>query len=675
MTRIFSRVLAGLVSVAMSAMAVAATLPPEAFGALPAIQDADLSPSGDKVALVVNEGLIQRVAVLDTKTRALIGGANAPKAEGRDDRGRYSLGGVVWYSDDRFFVTARSLGSTRGGTSVQDCGLLSVSADGKESVMMMGFVVDADIQFKSCGITSLKGPEPDTILMTTFTSAGQRAGARARSSLDLYAVNVKTGRGRIVEPGTSDTFGFRVDREGKARLRLDGNSSNATVHARLSGSDEWVPVYSGRVRNYTDEDNRERAAGRRSEFWSFGGFGADPDKVYVFISGKGTNRIALFDLKTRQLEATKLQDPRFDAGGLVTLRNGRVIGAGIAREFPETVYFEPDWQQLKNTIKESFPGDRVSVRSSSDDLKKHILYLEGPQSPSGEFLFLDLNSMDAKTIGFQYPAVKAANVVPARWVIYSARDGTQIPAYITMPAANPNGKNLAANVMPHGGPRARDFGDFDWFSQSLANAGYVVIQPQFRGSAGFGLEWDEAGAKQWGKLMQDDVSDAVKYAVAQGIIDPKRVCILGWSYGGYAAGAGATLTPDLYRCVVAGAGVFDLVEMLRYVDAPGARDVDTSVLYWKYYIGNPETDRAGVEAVSPSKQVANVKAPILLIHGRLDTTVPIKQSEIMRDALQAAGKVHEYVVLEQEDHYMSFPQTRTRTIQAMRDFLVKHNPP
>jgi dipeptidyl aminopeptidase/acylaminoacyl peptidase len=163
--------------------------------------------------------------------------------------------------------------------------------------------------------------------------------------------------------------------------------------------------------------------------------------------------------------------------------------------------------------------------------------------------------------------------------------------------------------------------------------------------------------------------------VSQGIADAKRICIAGWSYGGYAAGAGATLTPELYRCVIAGAGVFDLVEMLRYVDAPGVRDVDTSVLYWKYYIGDPDKDRASVEAVSPIKHVANVQAPILLIHGRVDTTVPFKQSELFRDALIAAGKQVEFVELKAEDHYMTFAPTRIQTMQAMRDFLLKHNPP
>lgn len=642
-------------------------LPVESFGNLPAIVDADISPSGDKVALVVNETSGQRVIVLDTKTRSVLGGANAPQAKANDYRGRYVLGSVTWFSDDRFLVQARSLGTWRGTGTIQDCGLLSVSADGRESVLMMNFFRGMELRGRTCGPLSLKGPEPDTILMVAYSQAGHHTGARARSSIDVYAVNVKTGKSRLVEAGNLDTGGFRAAPDGKIRLRFDGDSKQSTMFARLSGSDEWKPVFTGRIRNYDEADEEEggQRQGLRAQYVAFGNFGADPDRIYAFLSGKGTEHIAPFNLRTGQFEAPVLQDPKFDVGGLVGLRSGKAIGARIAREYPETVYFLDDWKQLKNAIRESFPGDRVSVISSNDDLSKHILYLEGPEAPSGEYLFLDLKTSEAKNIGYPYPTIKPVNVNEAKWVTFKARDGVDIPAYVTMPpGSTPNAKGLPAIVMPHGGPRSRDGGDFDWFSQALANAGYVVLQPQFRGSAGFGFEWDEAGAKQWGRLMQNDVTDGLKYLVDRGTVDPKRVCILGWSYGGYAAGAGATLTPELYRCVVAGAGVFDLMEMLRNTSA-----------YWRYYIGDPDKDRAAVEAVSPVLHVDKVRAPILLIHGRLDTTVPFDQSERFRDALKKAGKEVEFVELKAEDHYMTFAETRIQALKAMRDFLAKHNPP
>jgi dipeptidyl aminopeptidase/acylaminoacyl peptidase len=290
---------------------------------------------------------------------------------------------------------------------------------------------------------------------------------------------------------------------------------------------------------------------------------------------------------------------------------------------------------------------------------------------------LDLASSDAKTIGYPYPLVKAGTIVKPKWVYYPARDGVQIPAYLTMPASAPNGKGLAAIVMPHGGPQARDGAGFDWWSQYYANLGYVVLQPQYRGSDGFGKAWAKAGEQQWGLRMQDDVSDGVKYLVDQGIVDAKRVCILGWSYGGYAAGAGATLTPELYRCAVAGAGVYDLPEMLKYEEGPPGswQRANSAIAYWKSHIGNLDRDRAKIEAASPALQVKNVRAPIQVIHGDLDFVVPLKQAEIFVAALKAAGKEHEYVVLKDESHNILFARTRVEMLKKSGEFLLKHNPP
>jgi dipeptidyl aminopeptidase/acylaminoacyl peptidase len=252
------------------------------------------------------------------------------------------------------------------------------------------------------------------------------------------------------------------------------------------------------------------------------------------------------------------------------------------------------------------------------------------------------------------------------------RDGTPIDAYLTLPRGS-SGKGLAAIVLPHGGPQARDDGAFDWLSQYFASRGYAVLQPQFRGSDGFGIQFALAGRRQWGRKMQDDVSDGVKSLIANGTIDASKVCIMGWSYGGYAALAGATLTPELYRCAIAGAGVSDLIEMLLW-SKEFAGGADGSIRYWRLHIGDPTADKANIEAVSPIKHVGNVKAPILLIHGELDSVVPIKQSEIIAEALKAAGKPYEFARLANENHNITFQSTRIKTLQAMESFLAKHNP-
>lgn len=210
-------------------------------------------------------------------------------------------------------------------------------------------------------------------------------------------------------------------------------------------------------------------------------------------------------------------------------------------------------------------------------------------------------------------------------------------------------------------------------SQFFASRGYVVLQPQFRGSTGFGATFARAGEREWGLKMQDDVTDGVKYLVASGIADPTRICIAGWSYGGYASLAGATLTPELYRCVIAGAGVADLIEMLDSEEKSSGWK-DASARYWRNHIGSARKDNAKLAAASPARLVDKVAAPILLIHGVKDTIVPIEQSQLMADALEAAQKPFEFVKLENEGHHMSFAATRIKTLSAMESFLQKHNP-
>jgi dipeptidyl aminopeptidase/acylaminoacyl peptidase len=205
-------------------------------------------------------------------------------------------------------------------------------------------------------------------------------------------------------------------------------------------------------------------------------------------------------------------------------------------------------------------------------------------------------------------------------------------------------------VLPHGGPESRDHYGFDPYAQFLAAQGYVVVQPNFRGSAGFGEAFALAGRGQWGLRMQDDVTDAVKHMIDTGRADARRICIVGASYGGYAALAGVTLTPELYRCAISIAGVSDLPEMLsseRHESGSASNDF----YYWRDSIGDPVKDRAALEAASPRRQAGKAAAPVLLIHGEKDETVPVRQSQIMQDALKAGGKQSRLIRLKDADHY------------------------
>jgi dipeptidyl aminopeptidase/acylaminoacyl peptidase len=230
--------------------------------------------------------------------------------------------------------------------------------------------------------------------------------------------------------------------------------------------------------------------------------------------------------------------------------------------------------------------------------------------------------------------------------------------------------------MPHGGPASRDSAGFDWWAQAMASRGYAVFQPQFRGSEGLGRELLEAGYGEFGRKMQTDLSDGVRHLAAAGVIDPAKVCIVGASYGGYAALAGMTLDSGVYRCAVSVSGDSDLPVMLATERREGGRArFNSDLRYWQRFMGVESDSDPLLAELSPSRLASRIDGPVLLIHGREDTVVPFEQSEIMERAMRQAGKDVELVALAGEDHHMTFPGTRRQMLTATIEFLEEHNPP
>ena len=357
---------------------------------------------------------------------------------------------------------------------------------------------------------------------------------------------------------------------------------------------------------------------------------------------------------------------------LADIRSGRVSGGSRLTERNDYVFFEQRAQTMWNSIKAAFRGAfDVDLVSWSSDNRKAVAHVFGTDYADGYFL-VDLNTHKADPIGPAYDGID--DVAPVKWIDYRATDGRKIEAYLTLPL-NREAKNLPLIVLPHGGPHSRDMPGFDWFSQSLASRGYVVLQPQFRGSDGFGKELLEAGFGEFGKKMQTDLSDGVRALAAEGLIDPKRVCIVGASYGGYAALAGATLDTGVYRCAVSIAGLSDLKGQLKYWHWPRNTVDDRSERFWDRFLNVEDPYDPKLAEISPIKHVDKVSIPILLIHGRDDTVVPFFQSDDMADELKAAKKPYEFVVLKAEDHWLSRSETRLQMLQATVKFLEANNPP
>jgi len=339
----------------------------------------------------------------------------------------------------------------------------------------------------------------------------------------------------------------------------------------------------------------------------------------------------------------------------------------VDEELPVYRYFDERREALQKGLEQAFPG--LSVHAVSTDVAgdKMVIETVGPRTPASYYLF-DRNTHRATAIVASYPDLDTTALGEVRQYDYPARDNLHIPAYLTLPPGR-EAHDLPLVVLPHGGPDARDDMRFDFVAQFLATRGYAVLRPEFRGSRGFGRPFTVAGLHQWGLKMQDDISDGVKKAISDGIADPKRVCIFGASYGGYAALAGATVTPELYACVISFEGISNLPDMMGYEKRQFRVDI-TNGSFTTTRIGDIFMDSAQLDATSPALHADRVSAPVLLLHSELDVTVPIEQSEMMEAALKKAGKKVQFVRIPGDDHYMSLEPTRLRVLQEVEKFLA-----
>ncbi len=333
-------------------------------------------------------------------------------------------------------------------------------------------------------------------------------------------------------------------------------------------------------------------------------------------------------------------------------------------------YFDPLLKKLAAALAPVMGDEyRVSIIDFAEDPRRMILYGESPQD-AGSYYYSDFSTGDLRLLATNYADLPQEWITQKQPVAYKAADGLDIHGYLTLPPFR-TAKNLPLVVLPHGGPWARDYVDFDWQAQVFASRGYAVLQPNFRGSTGYGDAFENAGEGEIGRKMQTDLSDGVRWLAAQGTIDAKRVAIFGASYGGYAALAGATLDPGVYTCAVSVAGLSDFSPWIDYLTTNYITAKAPQVQGWVRMAG----DKSDYDAVSPARQAAKASCPILMIHGTDDTVVPIDQSRRMEKALKAAGKDVQLVTYKGQDHWETVGSSRIEMMKVALDFLTKHNPP
>ncbi len=310
--------------------------------------------------------------------------------------------------------------------------------------------------------------------------------------------------------------------------------------------------------------------------------------------------------------------------------------------------------------------------SISNDGRWWLLNISGPGQPGAYYLYDKVNAK-IELFAEQYaslPAEKLASVATFR---FTARDGASIPAYLTTPPGGDKGP-MPLIVMPHGGPEVRDALQYDPWAQILATRGYLVFQPNYRGSGGYGRAYAEAGYGQWGGRMADDVTDGVKALIQSGKVDPNRICIFGASFGGYAALYAGATHPELYKCVVSWAGDTDLIASMRFEKRTYGAD-SSAYKYWLKSMGDPDKDAAVMRAASPATYAETYKPPVLLIHGDMDKTVDPEQSRIMNRALKRAGKDVTLIEYKYEEHTGWEPANEKAAIQSVATFIQAHIAP
>jgi dipeptidyl aminopeptidase/acylaminoacyl peptidase len=339
------------------------------------------------------------------------------------------------------------------------------------------------------------------------------------------------------------------------------------------------------------------------------------------------------------------------------------------------------WAMIEKTL----PGPKLTIESVSDSHKQLIVEADSPTEGPTDYL-IDLTTSQVDAVGKAYPGLSATDISPVRSIAYKTSDGLQITGYLTVPAkagANPRGLPLV--VLPHEDPFKSDRGEFDWLAQALASQGYAVLQPNFRGSTGLGHDLLKSGLGEWGKKMQSDLSDGVAALAGQGVIDPKRVCIMGLNYGGYAALAGVSITQGGYRCAIAIDAPTDLPRYVGSLNMDGPLPVgpyapvpanELNIRNWNKLIdaaGNAPAAR--LAQLSPAAGAAYATAPVLLIHAQDDEVVPYEQAQVMAAALTKAGKPVQLVTIKGKDHALDRADSRTQVLSAAVAFLQKNNPP
>ncbi len=625
----------------------AGKIPAEAFFGNPLFRMVRLSPSGEQMAAVVSQENVDVVMAIDLRSRkmtplAFIDRDNSRVTDSREEASR-RIRTIGWASEH---VVGISVGMPRvaGRVRARSSRLIVSDVRDPRPRDLSEYWPRTDlIQFKDSVISWLPD-DPDRILI----------------QLDGIAryVDLQSGRLRGAEMQRHRIGGWRVDHRFQVRAGYSARrwNNDLEVWARISEDEDLE-----RLVRWDPLDDEAVGPG-----FLFAGFSERPEMIYV-LSERETGRDALYeyDLREGRLGRLVFSHPEYEVYGIRTSKlDGRLLSVHYVDDRPRIHFVDPKERRRWARVQRSFEGQNLAIVSSDRQERSSIFRISSDDSPP-VYYRLDHRTGEVSMLFDSRPALAGQPLARMEPVRFVARDGLEIPGYLTRPigAEGPT----AAIVMPHGGPFSRDYIDWDPTVQFLVSRGFTVLQPNFRGSTGYGREFREAGYRQYGRAMQHDLEDGARWMVDQGLADPERLGIFGGSYGGYASLQALTSTPELFRAGASLAGMSDLALLIHERSAYSGNEPAYRAL-----VGSPSFTGAGLEDISPIHHAERIQAPVLLAHGTMDSIVHVRHTERMAGRLERLGLEHEVHRYFGETHSFLDERTRIDFYQRLGAFFERH---
>jgi dipeptidyl aminopeptidase/acylaminoacyl peptidase len=624
------------------------------FGALESIRDVSLSPDGTRIAFVENgEGMMRRLHVVDTAEGAL------PRQILSSDGENGFLSWCGWVTNSRLvcgvYFRDKLAGEVMGASRI-----IAVDAAGGNLKMLSNRRSARALfrDFRGGDVIDWSASDKGSVLMSRTYVPENNTGtniADRSEGLGVDRVDASSGSSKRVVSPNRDAIDYLSDGHGQVRIMATRDSSRADNQLdpqirylyRIKGQDSWKLL--------STYDIATEAG--------FYPIAIDPatDRAFGLESIDGRKAVVAKALDGSETTTTIFKHDQVDVDDIVRIgRNGRIVGVSYATDRRVAVLTDPKYAKLTSSLSKALGGKQILVADASADESRLLIRASSDVDP-GQYFLYDATAMSLRPLLGERDALAEMALSPVKPINYPAADGVMVPGYLTLPPGRTDAKGLPAIVMPHGGPSARDEWGFDWLAQYFAQMGYAVLQPNFRGSSGYGDQWyQQNGFRSW-RTAIGDVTDGGRWLVSGQGADPARLSIVGWSYGGYAALQSGVLAPDLFKAIVAIAPVTDL-EQLRaeeFEDGGGAVNVR--------YIGTGPHIREG----SPAQNAGTINSPVLMFHGTFDQSVRVAQARTMKRALEERGKSVDLVEYPELGHSLETREARSDMLRKIAAFLPK----